>query len=101
MQISFSSKTVQLTDEVKLLAQTKLERLGKFTSLKIEQFQVIVDRVKRGAKTTSEAQVEVIAKIKGKQFAFKEVGENLHQALYRALDKVEEKLGKEASLHDR
>jgi ribosomal subunit interface protein len=101
MQISFSSKTVQLTDEVKLFVQRKLQRLNRFASLHIDQFQVVVDRVKRGGKNTSEAQVEVVAEVQGKHFAFKEVGANLYQALYKTFNKVEKKLGRESHLHER
>lgn len=98
MQISFSSKTFTLTKSVKQFIQRKLERLNKFSSLGIEQLQVIVDRVKRNGKNSSEAQIEVVAKVKGKHFAFKEIGDNLYQAFYRTYEKVEKKFRREARL---
>jgi ribosome-associated translation inhibitor RaiA len=63
MQIMFSSKTFELTDKVKSFVLEKVERLQKFPSLGINQLQVVIDRVKRGGKTTSEAQVEVVAQL--------------------------------------
>lgn len=98
MQISFSSKTFTLTEKVKRFTQAKLERFDKFSSLGIQQLQVIVDRVKRGGRTTHAAEVELVAKIKGKHFVFKEIGENLYQALYRTFEKAEKKLRREARL---
>lgn len=95
MQVMFSSKTAELTDKVKLFLLTKLERLQKFQALGIQNFQVIVDRVKRGGRTTSEAQIEVIAQLKSGRYAFKEVGENFYQAFYRLYEKMEKKLRRE------
>lgn len=92
MQIMFSSKTVELTDKVKSFIVEKMERLHKFSSLGINQLQVVVDRVKRNGKSTSQAQVEVVAQLKGARFAFKEVGDNLYQAFYKVFAKVEQKL---------
>lgn len=94
MQFVFSSKTVELTDKVKSFMLEKVERLQKFSSLGLNQLHIVIDRVKRGGKTTSEAQVEVVAQVKGARFAFKEVGDNLYQAFYRVFHKVEQKLGK-------
>lgn len=101
MQISYSSKTFTLTDSVKRFIQTKLERLSKFSSLGISRLSVVVDRVKRGAKTTSETQIEVVAEVRGRHFAFKEIGDNLYQAFYRVYDKVEKKLRREIRVKKR
>lgn len=95
MRIMFSSKTVELTDRAKAFLEEKIDKLKKFPSLGIDQLQVIVDRVKRGGRNTSEAQVEVITQLKGARYAFKEVGDNLYQAFYRVFNRVEQKLGKE------
>lgn len=95
MRIMFSSKTFELTDKVKSFVLEKVERLQKFPSLGINQLQVVIDRVKRGGKTTSEAQVEVVAQLKGARYAFKEVGDNLYQAFYRVFNKVEKKFVRE------
>ncbi len=95
MQISFSSKTFTLTDTVKRFIQTKLERLGKFSSLGIDRLSVIVGRVKRGASTTHAAEIEVIAEVRGKHYAFKEIGDNLYQAFYRVYEKIEKKFRRE------
>jgi ribosomal subunit interface protein len=95
MQIMFSSKTVELTDKVKGFLLEKLDRLKKFPSLGLEQIQIVVDRVKRHGKTTSEAEVEVVAQMRGHRFAFKEVGENLYQAFYKVYEKMERRLSRE------
>lgn len=91
----FSSKTVEMTGKLKSFVLKKLQRLSKFPALGIEHLQVVIDRVKRGSRSTSEAQVEVIAKIKGCRYAFKEIGANVYQAFYRVYTKVEEKLRRE------
>jgi ribosomal subunit interface protein len=95
MRILFSSKTFEMTGKMKQFVQKKFERLGKFSRLGIEQLQVIVDRVKRGGRTTSQAQVEVVAKIRGAQFAFREIGDNAYQAFYRVYEKIEKKMRRE------
>lgn len=96
MFILFSSKTVELTDKLKMFLQKKLLRLKKFSSLGVSGVSVIVDRVKRKGKTTSEASVEIIADIKGKKFAFSEVGENVYQAFYRVYGKLDGFIRKQA-----
>jgi len=94
MQIQFSSKTFELTDSIKEFLQKKISKLQKFSKHGLNSVQVVIDRVKRGKKTTSDAEVEVIAQVKGKRFAFREVGENLYKAVYRVIEKVENKMGK-------
>lgn len=101
MHIMFSSKTVEMTGKLKSFVLKKLQRLSKFPALGIEHLQVVIDRVKRGSRSTSEAQVEVIAKIKGNRYAFKEIGANVYQAFYRVYTKVEQKLGKEKQVRER
>ena len=94
MQIQFSSKTFELTDSVKEFLQKKLAKLQKYSKLGVSNIQVVIDRVKRGKRTTSDAKVEVVAQMKGKRLAFKEVGSNLYQAFYRVYEKMENKFRK-------
>lgn len=89
MEIRFSSKTVELTGKLQKFLTKKLLRLQKFSSLGIRSLSVIVDRVKRKSGSTSQASVELIAEIKGKRAAFKEIGENMYQAFYRVYEKAE------------
>lgn len=95
MQIMMSSKTVELTDRLKAFVDGKLARLKKYPSLGIQQIEVVVDRVKRNGRTTSDAAIEVIAQIKGRRFAFKETAANVYQAFYRVYEKAEKKLRRE------
>lgn len=101
MRLMFSSKTVEFTDQLKLFFQTKLLRLKKFSSLGIQNVQVVIDRVKRKGSTTSDASVEVIAEVKGRKFAFKEVGGNVYQAFYRVYAKIESMFGREVGKRKR
>ncbi|MBI5151009.1 MAG: HPF/RaiA family ribosome-associated protein [Candidatus Pacebacteria bacterium] len=91
----FSSKTAAITDKVRQFIEKKLMGLQKFSSLGVEQLQVVIDRVKRGGRNSSEAQIEVVAQLKGARYAFKEVGDNLFQVFFRVYRKIEEKLGRE------
>ena len=95
MNIMLSSKTVELTEQVKQFFREKLARLQKFPSLGVRNVEVVVDRVKRKGRNTSDATVEVITEVKGRRIAFKEIGANLYQAFFRVYSKVEEKFRRE------
>lgn len=95
MRIMFSSKTAAITETVRQFIEKKLMGLQKFSSLGVEQLQVVIDRVKRGGRNSSEAQIEVVAQLRGARYAFKEVGDNLFQVFFRVYRKIEEKLGRE------
>lgn len=95
MRIMFSSKTAAITGTVRQCIEKKLMGLQKFSSLGVEQLQVVIDRVKRGGRNSSEAQIEVVAQLRGARYAFKEVGDNLFQVFFRVYRKIEEKLGRE------
>ena len=95
MNIMLSSKTVELTEQVKQFFRKKLARLQKFPSLGVRKVEVVVDRVKRKGRNTSDATVEVITEVKGRRFAFKEIGSNLYQAFFRVYSKLEEKFRRE------
>ncbi len=101
MFILFSSKTVELTDKFKKFLETKLSRLKKFSSLGIRNVNVIVDRVKRKNSASSDAKVEIIADIKGKTFAFQEVGGNVYQAFYRVYERLDQFIRKESKKRKR
>jgi len=96
MNIMFSSKTFEMTEKLKQFLMEKLGRLSKYPSLGIQQLQVIIDRVKRNGRTTSSAQVEVIAEVKGRRYAFREIGDNIYQAFYRVYEKIEKTFRREA-----
>lgn len=95
MFILFSSKTVELTERLKSFLMKKLLRLKKFSSSGIRGVNVVIDRVKRKGRTTSAASVELIADIRGRKFAFSEVGENVYQAFYRVYGKLDQFVRKE------
>lgn len=85
-----------MTEKLKQFLVQKLDRLSKYPSLGIQQLQVIIDRVKRNGRTTSSAQVEVIAEVKGRRYAFREIGDNIYQAFYRVYEKIEKTFRREA-----
>ncbi len=92
MNIIFSSKTEEYTAKLKSFIQQKLKRLQKFPALGLYHLEVIVDRVKRHGKTTSDTQIEIIADVKGKRLAFREIGSNIYQTFFRLYERVEKTL---------
>jgi ribosomal subunit interface protein len=95
MDINLSSKTVKVTEDLASFFVAKMKRLEKYSRLGIAKVGVVVDRVKRGKSTTSDATVEVLADVRGKTVAAKDVGNNVYQAFFRAYEKLEKMLRRE------
>lgn len=95
MELMFTSKTYELTDELKEFLREKLSRLEKYASLQLERVEVIVDKVKRHAHATTEAKVDIQLHRAGERLNFLEEGENVKQAFYNAYEKLENRLDKE------
>lgn len=95
MNLMFTSKTYELTTELKDFFTTKLVRLEKFSSLQLENVEVLVDKVKRHGRATSETKVELQLKLAGERINFIEEGQNIKQAFFNVYEKMEHRLSKE------
>jgi len=95
MEIMLTSKTYELTEELKSFLHSKLERLAKYASLQIERVEVIVDKVKRHAHANTQARVDIQLHRAGERMNFLEEGENVKQAFYNAYEALEHRLDKE------
>lgn len=95
MEIMFTSKTYEITEELKEFLQEKLSRLEKYASLQLERVEVIIDKVKRHAHANTQARVDLQIHRLGERLNFVEEGENIKQAFFNAFGSLENRLDKE------
>ncbi len=95
MQVSLTSKNIPLTSGLKTFITSKLEKLSKYSSNYLTNLTVIldVDSKRKGAKT--DAIVEIVGNVKGRQIAVKEMGADFYSTFFGALGKMKTRLIKE------
>ncbi len=98
MQVSFASKNVPLTDSLKAFITSKLAKLSKFSSSKLNSLQVILDVDSRKKRTNADAVIELVGEYEGKPLIVRESGKNFYTAFYGAFDKMKVRLIKERRL---
>ena len=92
MKILLTSKTVELSNRLKEGVIRKFSKLNKFASVHIETISVVIDRVKRRSKTSSDAKVEVQVTANGRRYGFSTVGQTLQGSLAKVYERVEKVL---------
>ena len=95
MEIMFTSKTYEITEELKEFLLEKLSRLNKYASLQMERVEIIIDKVKRHAHANTQARVDIQLHRLGERLNFVEEGENIKQAFFNAYESLEHRLDKE------
>lgn len=95
MQVTFSSKNIQLTSGFKEFVERKLSKLSRFASKGLSNVQVLfdVDRHRRGA--DADSIVEMTGSMNHKTVVVKESGKTFYKAFFLALAKMKRKVERE------
>ena len=90
MQISFSSKNLDLTDGLQTFITAKLQKFSKFSS----RIQVIlhIDRRKKG--DAQDAVVELIGDLQGQPITVRDQGDTFYKAFFGAIEKMKSRVAR-------